>query len=52
MLPTLAYCFPIAERTATLSASGHFIAFSAGETTNVVNTSPPSQTPASSTCVK
>ena len=49
-LPTLAYRFPTAERTATRSASDHFIVPKAGETTAAVNTRPPSQTPASTTC--
>src|SRR5215212_7616981 len=49
-VPTRAYCFPITERTLTRSASLHFIAFSAGETTTVVKTTPPSHTPAKTTC--
>src|SRR5215216_4040388 len=37
-------------RTPTRSASGHFIALSSGETTAIVKTTPPSHTPASTTC--
>src|ERR671913_144982 len=38
------------DRTPTLSASLHFIAFRAGETTAIVKTTPPSHTPAETTC--
>src|SRR5215210_5102060 len=38
------------DRPLTLSASLHFIAFRAGETTAVVKTTPPSHMPAETTC--
>src|SRR5918995_2500694 len=50
--PTRAYRLPTTERAATLSASLHFIALNAGDTTAVVKTMPPSHTPASTTCAR
>src|SRR5215213_74722 len=47
--PTSAYRRPITALTPTLSTSSHFIAPSAGETTNIVKTTPPNHAPARTT---
>jgi hypothetical protein len=49
-VPTFAYRRLITDLTLTCSASSHPIDFSAGETTVVVKTTPPSHPPAKMTC--
>ena len=50
MVPTFAYWRPITDLTLACSASSHPIDFSAGETTVVVKTTPPSHVPAKMMC--